>query len=478
MAAGEALTAFARDRGLEPIGERDFRELTPALVTGGDGGVPWGVRGRLAEGLDGILCHHVGADGPRRGLQTVVVTRVAGSAAFVPALVCRDRERGGGKGPARLPAELWHSTQLESVEFNRRYLLMTLTGQDAGFVRELFSPSLVAWLSSRPPRGFSFELNQGHLAVLLPGHLDDREELAELCELAREVSVRIATEAGEEGADPDLFDERQKLRDVERGVAELDLREPPPSVMAAIASAKRVAMRKPSVLIEALGWGLGALAVLFIAVVLTGVIVSEGLIGAIAELVPTSATGTAALVVVAVLAIPAYWIGLLIARARYRWGSASLERVALEAFARGYARSRGLSLEDRWGFHAAHRELPLPGFADHVFAGDIPGGEGVRGRVLMLGDDAELRARGQETVLTADRPMAASAVMVEAETPPADGAGVGVELAEGNRLEVHGRHVVVWRPVAGNLLRTAAGSDRFCASAAASIRQALKPAGR
>ena len=55
---------------------------------------------------------------------------------------------------------------------------------------------------------------------------------------------------------------------------------------------------------------------------------------------------------------------------------------------------------------------------------------------------------------------------------PADAASA-VELPDEYQLEVSGREVLVWRPIAGNLLRTAAGSDRFCANAGRVLREVL-----
>ena len=88
----------------------------------------------------------------------------------------------------------------------------------------------------------------------------------------------------------------------------------------------------------------------------------------------------------------------------------------------------------------------------------------------MLGDAAELRTLGQEIAYISDRPLASSALLVEAGRDlPA--ARLRVELPDDYRSTVHGREVLVWRPIAGNLARTAAGSDRFCETAGRSVRR-------
>src|SRR5262249_2571939 len=147
FAMSAELEGWAAARGLEVSADGRLRELTPALIQGSRGSVSSLVHGRLADGLDGTLAHHTFADGVRRRESTVVVTAVPEGAAFAPALVCRDRGELGSGIPAQLPAERWHGTVLESTVFNRRYRLLTLAGQDPIYVRELFSPSLIAWLA-------------------------------------------------------------------------------------------------------------------------------------------------------------------------------------------------------------------------------------------------------------------------------------------------------------------------------------------
>ena len=147
-----AITAYARSRGLAVEPEASVRALTPALLTGGHGSVGPVAAGDLAPGLYGKLIGHVFAAGATRRESAIVLTEVPETAAFIPALVCRDRAAVGDDDPAQLPAESWTATTLESDAFNRRYRLLTLAGQDPGLVRELFSPELIAWLTDAVPQ--------------------------------------------------------------------------------------------------------------------------------------------------------------------------------------------------------------------------------------------------------------------------------------------------------------------------------------
>lgn len=431
-----SIDEFARARGLRRA-EGEIREVTPALA--GAGAEPlWS--GTIAEGLDGTLVRL-----PRRGRSPealAVLTRVPETLAFAPALVCRDR-RAFDASPASLPAERWEEARLESRAFDERYRLLALAGQDQGWLRELFSPALISWLAHDAAPGLSWELNSGELVVLLPG--DEANAAERLAAEAAELTRRIRTEAEEEGADPDLFDESEELAGLEEALAEVRFDRPPAGVQEAVAVFRRAASRKPSVLLRALSWA---------AVAAAPVIVGVSLL-----------VGWAAALVAAILvAIPAFWLGRLIGASRYRFGKVVVGRAGLEAFVREYARSRGFELQDRWAFHAAHRDMAFPGFADHVLFG--PHAElGRDVHFLLLADAVELRSRGTEIAYTAERPYASNALMVRLDAEPRPSRLRDLDLPEGYRVETAGRDLLVWREVPGNLVRTAAGSDRFLSAA-------------
>jgi hypothetical protein len=432
---------WAASRSLEVSPERSLRELTPALIQGSRGSVSSLVHGRLTDGLDGTICHHTFADGVRRRESTVVVTAVPEGAAFAPALVCRDRGELGNGIPAQLPAERWHGTVLESTVFNRRYRLLILTGQDPIYIRELFSPSLIAWLAHDVPAGFSFELNERHLVVALPGHLEAHEELDRLCALAAEVARRVRAEALEEGEATGRFDESEKRREIEAAMAKARFDRPPASVAEAMAAYRRAARWRPTVVLGAL---LGAALMAVVGAAATALFY-DPLLAPVGALVG---------------APNGFGIGRLVAASRYSWGSVSVSRLGLEAFVAGYAESRSLQPRDRWEFHSRHRTLPLPGFAGHVLSGPIPGTE-LDGCLVMLGDAAELRSRGVEIAYVSDRPLAALALVADLSEPADADRVAELELPAGYQVETDGPTVAIWKPIAGNLIHTAAGIDEF-----------------
>lgn len=425
-------------------GGEELRELTPALVRGRRGSAVAVRAGELAPGLSGHVFHHVFAEGAARRESTAVLTAIPEATAFAPAIACRDRRELGGGAPAQLPAERWQPTELESTAFNRRYRLLSLRGQDPIFVRELFSPALIAWLAHDVPAGFSFELNERHLVVALPGHLPP-VGVDRLCELAAEVARRLREEALEEIGAGAAFDEAEKLRAIEANLGRARFERPPASPGAAVAGYREAAKWRPTVLLSGLLWGAVGFALAGLAVTA----VSNPFFGLAAGLM---------------LAPGCFGVGRFVAASRHRWGAVSVDRLALEAFLRGYAESRGLARLDRWRFHAAHRQLPLPGVAGQVMAVPIPEA-GIEGLFLTLGDAAELRSRGEEIAYTSERPLAAMALVAELAEPAGVEALRRAELPDGMRLESAGSTVALWQPVRGNMAFSAAGFDRFRAAA-------------
>jgi hypothetical protein len=437
------LIAFARERGLSHSPGEAIRAVTPALQGAGSrqGQV---VSGALAPGLNGQLFHL--AAGDRTGDATGILTTVAETRAYVTAIACQDRALAGRRAPVKYSAERWEEVRLESSAFAERYRLLVIAGQDAGWTRELFSPASIAWLTDHAPAGFSFELNEGHLCILVPGRIQDAVGLAALCEAAAELAARIREEAREEGTDPDLFRAAEASRKLDAAVAEVEWRDPPASVAEAVAAYRSVASRKPRTMAIALvcaglGMALGAG---------IGWLVG-GAIGLVSGAVAGGGFG--------------FQVGRLFATQNYLFeGTFAVDWVGINAFNREYARSRGLARQNKFAFHHENRDLPVPGFADSVQAGPVPG-TNHNGLFVMLADSPELRASGRHTMGAADaqgRSLSYDVLIVELTRPSTHERIGDLELPPEFHVDAYGGNkVVVWRPIAGNMTRTSAGCDEF-----------------
>jgi len=80
---------------------------------------------------------------------------------------------------------------MESAAFDDAYDLQVVEDQDDVRVRQLFSPSLVAWLAEHPLHP-CLELRAGTLVVYVPGHVEDTGHLAWLHDAARGITRRLA----------------------------------------------------------------------------------------------------------------------------------------------------------------------------------------------------------------------------------------------------------------------------------------------
>ena len=109
-------------------------------------------------------------------------------------IACR---RSGAPTPVSYPKERWEPVRLESAAFEREFDLLVLSGQDRGWTYELFSPSLIAWLTDRAPADLAFELNEGWLCVMQPGEPGDPDAIEALCGAAAHLAGRLREEGKE-----------------------------------------------------------------------------------------------------------------------------------------------------------------------------------------------------------------------------------------------------------------------------------------
>ena len=78
--------------------------------------------------------------------------------------------------------------KLESEALDEKYEIFAGKGQDAIWLRRLFAPTFIVWLTDSAPEKFAFELVDGTLCCYVNGHKEERRR-------ARRRS-RAATAAG------------------------------------------------------------------------------------------------------------------------------------------------------------------------------------------------------------------------------------------------------------------------------------------
>lgn len=168
---------------------------------------------------------------------TLVLVGALASTDYAIRVLCHDRglderERSNPDADRQVVKLDDKEVRLESNRFLERYAVSTDHDQDQIAVWQLFSPSLIQWLTEEAPERFSFELQDGALACFVPGYTADADELDALCAAATRVFTRVAAidGPGHDGAAPGDGTRRSR---VERELADHPFAGPPPSVKAA-----------------------------------------------------------------------------------------------------------------------------------------------------------------------------------------------------------------------------------------------------
>ena len=422
-AEASPIERYAREHGLDYARAGTVPEATPLLSRGDRRFATDLAVGELPGGLEGTVARYTYVDDDERGDQrvqryTVLSTLVPESVGFVPLLLCRHRRTARGLDDEADPDyPKRRSLELESAVVRQRYRIEISDEQDPQWMRELFSPSFVAWLAERAPEGMSFELVDGALCVSLPGHDEDPASVERLVAAAAHVAGRLRREAYEEESGSGIAhtaaaDERAaRLRSK---LAKVEWPEPPRDARRASRAYLRVAAH------EFRPWA-GAL--IMSALVFVGVY--RELVGESGRVAVAAGT---AILAFAMTAIALVW------RSATRYGS--------EAFVREYARSRGFRLQDGRRFHAEHVRLPLPGVAEHAMSGP-PG----QGELLLLSDRSNRRRRKYYNLLL---------------TKASSAGGAPAESRVGSyHVALHGDELVVFRRSQPPSRRSARQLDRF-----------------
>ncbi len=202
---------YAAQNGLELGGRGPLPETTPLLRKGDDRYAERTLSGRLDEGLgglEGILALYTYEDettdseGNRQTnyyRYTVGLVPVPECVPHVPELFCR---RKSGLRSLEKFEDAFRSTErvtLESEALAERYEIFSGKEQDQVWLRRLFSPTFIVWLSEQAPKKFAFELVDGTLCCFVSGHRKSADELDEMRSAAATVARRLLEESAQTG---------------------------------------------------------------------------------------------------------------------------------------------------------------------------------------------------------------------------------------------------------------------------------------
>lgn len=334
--------------------------------------------GTLPGGIEGTLAHftytytvtdsddHSHTETRRL---TLVVTGVPVSIGFVPYL-------GFSRGASQFVGTAG-GTQMRRVDFGgadglKHASCFIFAGTNESWQAQLFSPAFLDWLA-RSEDDFGFELADGVLVAGRGDYLNAEADLRALCEDTAHVAETIRGEAQEAidtgGAEANAAkDPSAEDPQMEKALTAVEV-PTPKNLGGATKDYRGYVARSPATLWRAL-WK---------AAVLTLVLNVPGAAIPII-LAVDGAWALLAIIEGAILLVCFYF--LYRSKVKHDGG-----KYADEAFFRGYAKSRGMTLEEPLHFAATHADAKLPFKPDRVMTGPLPGGG--EGSLVLIGDGSK-----------------------------------------------------------------------------------------
>ncbi|HXF30808.1 MAG TPA: hypothetical protein VN522_04730 [Solirubrobacterales bacterium] len=212
-AADDFFNVYATKRNLTLGGKTSLGAATPLLRKGDDQYAERTLTGELAAGIGGVLAIYTyvtettDSNGNREKTYhpfTLGMTEVPECVAHVPELYC---QRKSGLRSLEKFEDVFRSSKervtLESEALLDRYEIFAAKGQDAVWLRQLFSPTFIVWLTESAPDKFAFELVGGTLVAYVRGH---KEGAADLDKVAAATAMVVTRLREKSSASPDTAD--------------------------------------------------------------------------------------------------------------------------------------------------------------------------------------------------------------------------------------------------------------------------------
>jgi len=205
-AADDFFEVYAANRGLTLVhGRGRLPQATPLLRKGDDRYTDRTLTGAIADGFDGTLALFTyeeetrDSDGDTQTnyyRYTLGLVEVADCARFVPELYC---QRKFGLRALEKFEDAFRGNKervtLESEKLLEKYEIFATKEQDANWLRQLFSPSFIVWLTDAAPDKFAFELVNGTLCCYVSGHKENAAALDAIATATGAVATRLRDEA-------------------------------------------------------------------------------------------------------------------------------------------------------------------------------------------------------------------------------------------------------------------------------------------
>ena len=197
---------YAAQRQMAHSGKGALPPSTPLLRKGDDRYAEHSLQGPLDDGIDGTLALYTyedtyyDSDGNRQTnyyRYTVGICDIPESTPHVPTLYAR---RKFGLKALEKFEDAFRSVErveLESEALDDRYEIFVSKEQNPVWVRRLFAPTFIVWLTDSAPEKFAFELVDGSLCCYVKGHRKKAEGLDRMRVATAAVGRRLHEECAE-----------------------------------------------------------------------------------------------------------------------------------------------------------------------------------------------------------------------------------------------------------------------------------------
>ncbi len=204
-AADAFFAVYANERNLALGGRTSLPRATPLLRKGDDRYAERTLSGEIAPGVGGMLALYTYEDettdseGNRQTnyyRYTIGLVEVPECVEHVPELYCQ-RKFGfrAFEGLEDVFRRSKERVKLESEALDDRFEIFAGKNQDAIWLRRLFAPTFIVWLTDETPKKFAFELVDGTLCCYVSGHKESAEELDVVATATGAVATRLRQEA-------------------------------------------------------------------------------------------------------------------------------------------------------------------------------------------------------------------------------------------------------------------------------------------
>ena len=197
--------AYAEERGLTRTEDGQLPGSTPLLRRGDERKADEILSGPLGDGTEGTVALYTYTDVyyDKDGRHetdyhfTVCMTDVPECRTRVPELYAN---RKFGFRVFEKLEDVFRSKQrveFESEKLDTEYEIFTSKDQDQNFLRQLFSPTFIVWMTDEAPEKFAFELEGGVLCCNVKGHKKSATELDRMRDAAAHIAARLRDEIRE-----------------------------------------------------------------------------------------------------------------------------------------------------------------------------------------------------------------------------------------------------------------------------------------